>query len=201
MQDIVVQKYGGSSVADIPKLERVADRVAATAKQGKKTCVVVSAMGRTTDDLIRLALDTVNGGPRGTDPRRRIRVVQGDITTLRVDALVNPTDPNFSGDGGVDRAVHRAGGPAIRAACDTLRATTLPHGLSVGAAVATTAGNLPATWIVHTVGPRYSHSEDRTAQLRAAYTRSLAAAEAVGAVPRGLEPLDDLPVLLPAEGL
>lgn len=137
--------------------------------------------GHTADDLIRLALDTVNGGPRGTDSRRRIRVVQGDITTLRVDALVNPTDPNFSGDGGVDRAVHRAGGPAIRAACDTLRATTLPHGLSVGAAVATTAGNLPATWIVHTVGPRYSHSEDRTAQLRAAYTRSLAAAEAVGA--------------------
>lgn len=55
MTDIVVQKYGGSSVADIPKLERVADRVTATARQGKKVCVVVSAMGRTTDDLIRLA--------------------------------------------------------------------------------------------------------------------------------------------------
>lgn len=55
MTDIVVQKYGGSSVADIPKLERVADRVTATARQGKRVCVVVSAMGRTTDDLIRLA--------------------------------------------------------------------------------------------------------------------------------------------------
>ena len=64
MQDIVVQKYGGSSVADIPKLERVADRVTATAKDGKKVCVVVSAMGRTTDDLIRLANQITDSPPR-----------------------------------------------------------------------------------------------------------------------------------------
>ncbi|MFZ2529004.1 MAG: macro domain-containing protein [Rhodococcus sp. (in: high G+C Gram-positive bacteria)] len=100
---------------------------------------------------------------------------------MRVDAVVNATDSALSGDGGVDRAVQRAGGPAIRAACDTLRATTLPDGLSVGAAVVTPAGNLPASWVVHTVGPRHSASEDRAGTLRATYTRSLAAAEAVGA--------------------
>ncbi len=64
MEEIVVQKYGGSSVADIPKLERVADRVTATAQQGKKVCVVVSAMGRTTDDLIRLAHQITDSPPR-----------------------------------------------------------------------------------------------------------------------------------------
>ncbi len=64
MPDTVVQKYGGSSVADIAKLERVADRVAATARQGKQVCVVVSAMGRTTDDLIRLAHQITDSPPR-----------------------------------------------------------------------------------------------------------------------------------------
>jgi len=64
MTEIIVQKYGGSSVADIAKLERVADRVTATAKQGNKVCVVVSAMGRTTDDLIRLAHQITDSPPR-----------------------------------------------------------------------------------------------------------------------------------------
>lgn len=139
--------------------------------------------GHDAGDLVRLAVDTVRGGaePDRTRRRTRITVVHGDITTLRVDAVVNSTDVHFSGEGGVDRALHRAGGPAVRAACDTLRATTLPDGLTVGAAVATTAGDLSATWIVHTVGPCYSRSEDRAAQLRAAYTRSLRAAEALGA--------------------
>lgn len=63
-KEIVVQKYGGSSVADIPKLERVAERVTATARQGKRVCVVVSAMGRTTDDLIRLAREITDSPPR-----------------------------------------------------------------------------------------------------------------------------------------
>ncbi|MCI0623679.1 MAG: aspartate kinase [Acidobacteria bacterium] len=64
MTEIVVQKYGGSSVSDIPKLERVAERVVATARQGKQVCVVVSAMGRTTDDLIRLAQQITDSPPR-----------------------------------------------------------------------------------------------------------------------------------------
>lgn len=110
-----------------------------------------------------------------------IDVVRGDITTLRVDAIVNAANSTLLGGGGVDGAIHRAGGPAILAECTTLRNTSLPHGLAAGAAVVTTAGRLPATWVIHTVGPRYSAREDRSALLRSAYVRSLAAADAVGA--------------------
>ncbi|SDE21821.1 O-acetyl-ADP-ribose deacetylase [Rhodococcus tukisamuensis] len=110
-----------------------------------------------------------------------IDVVEGDITRLRVDAVVNAAKPSLLGGGGVDGAIHRAGGHEILAACELLRATTLPEGLTVGAAVATTAGRLPSRTVIHTVGPRYSQDEDRSAQLRAAYTRSLAVADAVGA--------------------
>ena len=62
--EIVVQKYGGSSVADVPKLERVADRIARTAREGKRVCVVVSAMGRTTDQLLALAREITDSPPR-----------------------------------------------------------------------------------------------------------------------------------------
>lgn len=110
-----------------------------------------------------------------------IDVVRGDITTLRVDAIVNAANSALLGGGGVDGAIHRAGGPAILAECKVLRNTTLPNGLSAGAAVATTAGRMPSTWVIHTVGPRYSPHEDRSAILRAAYVRSLAVADSVGA--------------------
>lgn len=110
-----------------------------------------------------------------------ITVVEGDITTLHVDAIVNAANRSLLGGGGVDGAIHRAGGPEILAACGTLRATSLPDGLSVGAAVATTAGQLPASAVIHTVGPRYSRHEDRSVLLRAAYTRSLAVADSLGA--------------------
>nr|WP_307861347.1 O-acetyl-ADP-ribose deacetylase [Rhodococcus sp. PvR099] len=111
----------------------------------------------------------------------KIEVVEGDITRLSVDAVVNAARPSLLGGGGVDGAIHRAGGPEILAACEVLRATSLPDGLTVGAAVATTGGRLPAPTVIHTVGPRYSRHEDRSALLRAAYTRSLAAADSVGA--------------------
>src|SRR5436190_16140376 len=62
--EIVVQKYGGSSVADVPKLERVADRIARTAREGKRVCVVVSAMGRTTDQLLALSREITDSPPR-----------------------------------------------------------------------------------------------------------------------------------------
>ncbi|WP_450104129.1 O-acetyl-ADP-ribose deacetylase [Rhodococcus triatomae] len=110
-----------------------------------------------------------------------VEVVRGDITTLRVDVIVNAANSSLLGGGGVDGAIHRAGGPRILAECRQLRATTLPDGLAAGAAVATTAGELPARWVVHTVGPRYSNAEDRSATLRAAYTRSLAVADGLGA--------------------
>ena len=83
-----------------------------------------------------------------------MRVEIADITTLAVDAIVNAANSQLLGGSGVDGAIHAAGGPAIGQACRELRATVLPDGLPVGAAVATTAGRLPATWVIHTVGPR-----------------------------------------------
>ncbi|MFF0817590.1 O-acetyl-ADP-ribose deacetylase [Rhodococcus sp. NPDC003318] len=119
--------------------------------------------------------------PRRAAAGPRIGVVRGDITTMRVDAIVNAAKPSLLGGGGVDGAIHRAGGRDILAACRLLRETTLPDGLAVGAAVATTAGRLPATTLIHTVGPRWSPDDDRSALLRAAYTRSLTLAASLGA--------------------
>ena len=111
----------------------------------------------------------------------RISVVEGDITGVRVDAIVNAANSSLLGGGGVDGAIHLAGGPEIVAACRELRATTLPAGLPAGQAVATTAGRLPATWVIHTVGPVYSTREDRRSTLLAAYTNCLRVADEVGA--------------------
>lgn len=110
-----------------------------------------------------------------------IRIVAGDITGVAVDAIVNAANSGLLGGGGVDGAIHRAGGPAILEACKELRATTLRDGLPTGDAVATTAGDLPARWVIHTVGPVYSRSDDRSELLRSAYRRSLAVADEVGA--------------------
>lgn len=138
--------------------------------------------GHTATDLVRLATLTTSGpASRHTTDGPRIEVVQGDITTMPVDAIVNAAKPSLLGGGGVDGAIHRAGGPDILAACRLLRATTLPDGLAVGAAVATTAGRLPASTLIHTVGPRWSSNEDRSDLLRAAYTRSLVLAASLGA--------------------
>jgi O-acetyl-ADP-ribose deacetylase (regulator of RNase III) len=98
-----------------------------------------------------------------------------------VDAIVNAANSSLLGGGGVDGAIHRRGGPAILAECRQLRAGHLGKGLPTGQAVATTAGNLPARWVIHTVGPVYSISEDRSALLRAAYSESLRIAVELGA--------------------
>lgn len=111
----------------------------------------------------------------------QLQVVQADITTVEADAIVNAANSTLLGGGGVDGAIHRAGGPAILAACRRLRATRLPDGLPTGQAVATTAGELPADWVIHTVGPVYSSREDRSAHLRSAYATSLAVAAELGA--------------------
>lgn len=111
----------------------------------------------------------------------RISIVEGDITGVRVDAIVNAANSSLLGGGGVDGAIHVAGGPEILAACRELRATTLHAGLPPGQAVATTAGELPATWVIHTVGPVYSTREDRRPTLLAAYANSLRVADEVGA--------------------
>ena len=110
-----------------------------------------------------------------------ISIVEGDITGVRVDAIVNAANSGLLGGGGVDGAIHAAGGPEILAACRQLRDTTLPAGLPPGQAVATTAGRLPATWVIHTVGPVYSTREDRRATLLQAYTSCLHVADELGA--------------------
>jgi O-acetyl-ADP-ribose deacetylase len=111
----------------------------------------------------------------------RIELVEGDITEQRVDAIVNAANSSLLGGGGVDGAIHRRGGPAILEECRALRASRYPDGLPAGDAVATTAANLPARWVIHTVGPVYDASRDQSATLRSCYTRSLAVADELGA--------------------
>jgi O-acetyl-ADP-ribose deacetylase (regulator of RNase III) len=109
------------------------------------------------------------------------RIERADITEVRADAIVNAANSSLLGGGGVDGAIHRRGGPEILAACRELRATTLPDGLPPGHAVATTAGRLPATWVIHTVGPVYSEHEDRSETLASCYRESLRVADELGA--------------------
>ncbi|WP_353815582.1 O-acetyl-ADP-ribose deacetylase [Agromyces sp. SYSU T00266] len=115
----------------------------------------------------------------------RIELVTGDLTQERVDAIVNAANSSLLGGGGVDGAIHRAGGPEILAECRRLRATTLPDGLATGGAVATTAGRLAARWVVHTVGPVWPgdgpEAVRRRALLEDAYRNSLALAAELGA--------------------
>lgn len=111
----------------------------------------------------------------------QINLVQGDITAERVDAVVNAANRTLLGGGGVDGAIHAAGGSDILAACRELRATTYPDGLPVGQAVATTAGQLPAQWVIHTVGPVHSRATDRSELLTSCYQESLRVADSLGA--------------------
>jgi O-acetyl-ADP-ribose deacetylase len=111
-----------------------------------------------------------------------ITAVHGDITEQHVDAVVNAANSSLLGGGGVDGAIHRRGGPEILAECRALRAAQLGGGLPAGQAVATTAGRLPARWVIHTVGPVWSSAEDRSAVLASAYRESLRVAEELGAV-------------------
>ncbi len=113
----------------------------------------------------------------------QIDVVQGDLTEQHVDAIVNAANRWLLGGGGVDGAVHEAGGPAILAACQKIRATSLPDGLDTGDAVATTAGLMPARWVIHTVGPKaWEHEDGGPALLAGCHTAALAVAEGLGAV-------------------
>lgn len=121
----------------------------------------------------------------GGYPRRmstpEITLVRGDITAAEVDAVVNAANTSLLGGGGVDGAIHRRGGPAILEACRALRAGDLEEGLPTGQAVATTAGDLPARWVIHTVGPVYAKSEDRSELLASCYRESLRVADELGA--------------------
>ncbi len=108
-------------------------------------------------------------------------LVRGDITEQEVDAVVNAANSSLLGGGGVDGAIHRRGGPEILAECRRLRASRYGAGLPTGAAVATTAGRLPARWVIHTVGPVWSVTEDRSALLTSCYRESLRVADELGA--------------------
>lgn len=111
----------------------------------------------------------------------RIELVEGDITTQQVDAIVNAANSSLLGGGGVDGAIHLKGGPQILAECRALRDSHYGGGLPTSQAIATTAGNLPATWVIHTVGPVYQEDQDLSGLLRDCYTNSLAVADELGA--------------------
>ena len=110
-----------------------------------------------------------------------IIIKTGDITKERVCAVVNAANSSLMGGGGVDGAIHRAGGPAILEACKEIRRTKYPDGLPTGEAVATTAGNLPAKYVIHTVGPIWGRCGDECDELLAnAYRNSLKTAVELG---------------------
>src|SRR5690348_3899631 len=111
----------------------------------------------------------------------RVEAILGDITTERVDAVVNAANRSLLGGGGVDGAIHRAAGPRLLAACRTVRRDAYPDGLPVGEAVATTGADLSARWVVHTVGPNWHRGERDPRLLRSCFTRSLDIAAEVGA--------------------
>ncbi len=111
----------------------------------------------------------------------RIEAVQGDITRQDVDAVVNAANSSLLGGGGVDGAIHRAAGPRLLEECMELRRTELPDGLPVGQAVPTAGYDLPARWVIHTVGPNRHRGETDPALLASCFTSSLDVADAVGA--------------------
>jgi len=113
--------------------------------------------------------------------KAKVCLVQGDITEMDTDAIVNAANPSLMGGGGVDGAIHRKGGPKILEECKRIRATEWPNGLPTGKAVITTGGNLKAKYVIHTVGPIWRGGESGEPELLAeAYRNSLALAVSKG---------------------
>jgi O-acetyl-ADP-ribose deacetylase (regulator of RNase III) len=106
-----------------------------------------------------------------------VTVVQGDITTQEVDAVVNAANNRMRGGGGVDGAIHRAGGPSILEDCRR----RFPEGLATGDAGWTSAGEMPARWVIHVVGPNYAAGQTDRSLLTSCYSRALAVADDLGA--------------------
>jgi O-acetyl-ADP-ribose deacetylase (regulator of RNase III) len=107
----------------------------------------------------------------------QVTVVKGDITTQQVDAVVNAANNRMRGGGGVDGAIHRAGGPAVLDDC----VRRFPSGLATGNAGWTTAGEMPAQWVIHVVGPNYAAGQRERSLLTSCYSRALAVADELGA--------------------
>ena len=113
--------------------------------------------------------------------KTKIRIVQGDITEQKTDAIVNAANSSLMGGGGVDGAIHRKGGPRILEECKKIRETTWPDGLPTGKAVVTTGGNLKARYVIHTVGPVWRGGKHWESELLAeAYKNSLKLAVSKG---------------------
>ena len=114
----------------------------------------------------------------------RVVVLVGDITRQDVSAIVNAANSTLLGGGGVDGAIHREGGPSILKECREIRRTRYPNGLPTGEAVLTTGGNLPARFVIHTVGPIYGRNKDDDAILLATcYENSLLIASRISSQP------------------
>lgn len=118
-----------------------------------------------------------------------LQVVEGDLTRLDVDAIVNAAGPAMRGGGGVDGAIHRAAGPGLLAEC----VERFPRGLATGAAGWTTGHLLPARWVIHVVGPVYDGSGRNRGRLVSCYTGALAVADGLMAA----HDLDRLTVAFP----
>ena len=107
----------------------------------------------------------------------KITLVEGDITTQEVDAVVNAANSRMRGGGGVDGAIHRAGGPDVLEDCKR----RFPGGLATGDAGWTTAGEMPAQWVIHVVGPNYRAGQTDRSLLTSCYARALEVADELGA--------------------
>ncbi|KMQ69732.1 O-acetyl-ADP-ribose deacetylase 1 [Chryseobacterium sp. FH2] len=108
----------------------------------------------------------------------KIKLIKGDITKINADAIVNAANSSLLGGGGVDGAIHRAGGKQILDECMEIR--NRQGKCKTGDAVATTAGNLPAKYVIHTVGPIWNHNEDKSSELLSnCYKNSLKLAESL----------------------
>ena len=107
----------------------------------------------------------------------QVTLVEGDITRQEVDAVVNAANRAMRGGGGVDGAIHAAGGPAVLADC----VARFPDGLATGDAGWTTGGDLPARWVIHVVGPNHRAGETDRSLLVSCYARALAVADELGA--------------------
>lgn len=107
----------------------------------------------------------------------KLEIIQGDITRLKLDAIVNAANESLMGGGGVDGAIHRAAGPQLVAECEEIRRTQYPKGLPTGQAVITGGYRLPANHVIHTVGPVYDEDPNPAALLADAYRNSLRVAE------------------------
>lgn len=109
----------------------------------------------------------------------KIEVIKGDITKIQADAIVNAANSSLLGGGGVDGAIHRAGGPQILEECRAIR--NRQGKCNTGEAVVTNAGNLPAKYVIHTVGPVWNGNEEKESKLLAnCYYNSMKLAESLG---------------------